>query len=144
MLKAVGVLNIILAVLMGLFLVLASFEYPPVLERAAPGPARVFLATLFLTYGVTGVLAPTYNGVLAWRERGERARLPLLLHLSNGLFLLASGIFVLAGISVWAYRAAGEPFDFGIFFGFFVLLSIVGSGYLLLLMRRTPSAPPTP
>lgn len=144
MLKVVGTLNIILAVLIGLFLVLTAFVYPTMMERLTPGLARIFMTTLMLAYGGSGLLAPIYNGVFAWREKGERVQLPLLLHLSNGLFLFASVIFILAGVSIWALKAAGEFFDFYVFFFFVVLFVIVGSGYLLLLRRRAPSASPTP
>lgn len=140
--KAVGALNLALAALMMFGVAISLSGFPSALEKVDRDAGDLYLLTFLCTCLALGAVSGFCNGVICFRESGQDDRLPLVLHLSNGIFLTIN-LLLLVGLVTWARSAAGASADLEMIIALLPLL-VIGTTYLFLLVRRPRVLAPTP
>lgn len=144
MMKPVGVLNILLAVLMGLGAFVTLVFVPDAWLDYEKEPEDFFLSVFLFLYAACGAAAALSIGLASFGGMVRAPRLPLTVHLTSGLFLSVNLCLVLAGLVLWHRYGVGVSADVEIII---VLgpLFVIGPSYALLLTQRARlPAPPTP
>ncbi len=137
LLKIMGALSLVLAAAMGLGLAMEV----PVLFAAYGGTVESRGAltgiTLLTAYAATGAAAALCNGILCWQKRKEGVPLPVVFHVTNGLFLAVHLAGLIAAWEVWRCCTVGLSVDPAFFtVVIFIPIAVIFSGYFMLLARH--------
>lgn len=135
-LRIMGVLSFALAAIMMLGIAMEIPVLVAVYGNTAESAGTVTGITLLAAYAVAGAAAAFCNGLLCWRSREEGAALPVLFHLTNGLFLAVNVMGLFSVWALWRCCTTGASIDPEFYIAVFLPLFIVVSGYFMLLVRH--------